>query len=106
MDMDRLYDQRESFLDNQAGQSMVEYILLLAVVTSLVSVVFGSDLFQGYFGDGGRLAEAFRGKIEYTYTHAINGKEFHRNINYESHDSYKKGGDTRFFTNLTAYPKR
>lgn len=104
MDLDRFYNKREALLGNESGQSMTEYILLLAVVISLVSVVFGSDLFQGYFGDGGKLAEAFRGKIEYTYTHAINGKEFHRTINYDSHDSYKKGGATRFFTATDAYP--
>ena len=101
MDMDRFYNQRKTLLDNQSGQSMVEYILLLAVVISIVSVVFNSDLFKGYFGDGGQLAQAFRGKIEYTYTHAINGKEFFRRPNYESHDSY----NGRFFAAQEVYPK-
>lgn len=101
MDMGRIHNQRQALLKDQSGQSMVEYILLLAVVISIVSVVFSSDTFRSYFGDGGKLAEAFRGKIEYTYTHGVNGKEFFKVPNYDNHDSY----NGRFFAAQEVYPK-
>ena len=102
MDLDWRRNKRQTILENNAGQSMVEYILLLAVVVALVSVVFNSDLVKGYFGDNGRLAEAFRGKIEYTYTHAVNGKKFFRVPNYDRHDSY----NDRFYSVVETYPRQ
>jgi hypothetical protein len=100
MVMGRFFAKKQILL-NQDGQSMVEYILLIAVVVSLVSILFRSDLFQGYFGDNGKLSEAFKGKLEYTYRHAVNGKAFFRTPNYSSHESYNR----RFFSAKDVYPK-
>ena len=100
MVMGRFFAKKRILL-NQDGQSMVEYILLIAVVVSLVSILFKSDLFQGYFGDNGKLSEAFKGKLEYTYRHAVNGKAFFRTPNYSSHESYRG----RFYAPRDVYPK-
>jgi Flp pilus assembly pilin Flp len=100
MAMDRVFFKKRILL-NESGQSMVEYILLIAVIVSLVSIFFKSPLFQGYFGNDGKLSQAFKGKLEYTYTHAVDGKEFYRTPNYNSHDSYRG----RFFSAKELYPK-
>ncbi|MEX0798900.1 MAG: hypothetical protein WD025_05620 [Bacteriovoracaceae bacterium] len=92
---------------NQKGQSTVEYVLLLAVVISLVSVVFKSDFWQSYFGENGKFDEVFRARIEYSYRHTLEGNEFYATPDYESrnHDSYYKNGSTRFFRSKEAYPQ-
>jgi len=99
MVMDRIFSKK-LFLLNERGQSTVEYILLIAVVVSLVSIFFKSPLFQGYFGDGGKIASTFKGKMEYTYRHGINGRKFFTQPNYSSHESY----NGRFFGAKETYP--
>lgn len=93
---------------DQRGQSMVEYILLLAVVISLAGVVFKTDFWQSYFGPDGKFDQVFRARIEYSYRHSLEGSEFYAPPNYGSknHDSYYKGGSTRFFRPTQAYPAR
>lgn len=100
MAMDRVFNQKLFILGNEKGQSTVEYILLIAVIVSLVSIFFKSQLFQGYFGDNGQIASAFKGKMEYTYRHGINGKKFFTQPNYSRHESY----NGRFFGAKETYP--
>lgn len=104
MDMGRFFFKKQ-FL-SQKGQSSVEYIMLMAIIISLVSVFFKSDLFQSYFGDDGTVARVFKGRLEYTYTHAISGTEFFNSPNFTRHDSYVGGQGTRFFGAKNVYPAR
>lgn len=75
----------------QKGQSLVEYILLTAIVSVLVSVVFKSQKFQEIFGENGRFSNTFRRQMEYSYRHALEGNREFRTPNYQSgdHDSYR-----------------
>lgn len=92
---------------DQRGQSMVEYILLLAVVISLAGVVFKSDFWLSYFGPEGKFDQVFRARMEYSYRHSLEGDAFYAPPNYQTknHDSYFYGGSTRFFIPTDPYPK-
>ncbi|MCO4753809.1 MAG: hypothetical protein KC478_04980 [Bacteriovoracaceae bacterium] len=91
---------------NHSGQTLVEYILLLAVVVSLTTFAFKSDYWQSYFGPDGKIDEVFRARLEYSYRHALGGKDFYSQPNYgdRNHDSYYDNGSTRFFRPREAYP--
>lgn len=90
------------FKINEKGQSTVEYILLFAVVISLVSFVFKSQAFNNLFGKEGKFADVYRRELEYTYRHGRYGRELFQTPNYKSgrHDSYNE----RFFGSRNAYP--
>jgi hypothetical protein len=92
---------------NQSGQSLVEYIMLLAVVFFLVSSVFNSSLFQDFFGPQGTFSRTFKGEVEFSYRHALRGVENYRPPNYQTdqHPSYVGPGGSRFFGAKEKYPK-
>jgi hypothetical protein len=94
--MENLYKLKEK------GQSTVEYILLFAVVISLVSFVFKSQVFLDLFGKNGKFADVYKRELEYSYTHGRYGRKSFQQPNYRSgkHDSY----NDRFFGSRNAYP--
>ncbi len=94
--MDTIYRLKER------GQSTVEYILLFAVVISLISFVFKSQAFTDLFGKNGKFADVYRRELEYSYRHGRYGRELFKAPNYKSgrHDSY----NGRFFGSKDAYP--
>jgi len=98
--------KRKFSILNEKGQSAVEYILLIAVSISLVFMVFNSDTFKDVFGDKGKFAKVFRSEIEYSYRHALGGRKLYSTPSYTSpsHDSYKRGSETRFFGAKDRYP--
>lgn len=87
---------------DERGQSTVEYILLFAVIISLITFVFQSDAYQALFGDNGKFTSVFKREIEYSYRHGLGGrKRFERpSYNTGRHDSY----NGRFFGARDAYP--
>ncbi|MBT4790631.1 MAG: class III signal peptide-containing protein [Halobacteriovoraceae bacterium] len=87
---------------NQKGQSAVEYILLIAVVVSIVTFVFKTEAFKGLFGDNGQFADVYKRELEYSFRHALGDRKPFRTPNYRSgqHDSY----NGRFFGSKDAYP--
>lgn len=92
---------------NDKGQTAVEYIMLIAVVITLVSFVFKSKIFKDYFGEEGQFAEVFRTQFEYTYRHGLNGRKAHQDFNYSNynHETFASpGGGSRFFGHNEAYP--
>lgn len=96
----------ENILNNQRGQSLVEYMLVILVSVSLAYSILKSDMVQDYFGENGTFVTNFKSELEYSYRHGIRGRA--KNIiNYNSpnHDSYRKNGDTRFFGPLQRYPQ-
>lgn len=55
------------------GQSTVEYILLLAVVASLITTVFRSDVLNNFIGKDGQFFRNYADYIGYTYRHGSVG---------------------------------
>lgn len=89
---------------DQKGQSAVEYILLITIVSFLISLVFKSDEFKNLFGKNGKFSDVFKRELEYSYRHGLGGRTPFTTPNYGSsiHDSY----NDRFFGPTDAYPEQ
>lgn len=89
-------------LDNR-GQSTVEYILLFAVVISIVTAVLRSQRFKEIFGDDGKFATVYKNEIEFTYRNTYLDRKPFSTPNYQSNnqDSYVN----RFFIPKNNYPQ-
>lgn len=102
----RLLSQR---LLSQRGQTMVEYILLLAVSVALVVTFYRSAAFQRYFGSEGRLGQQYKAEAEWGYRHAfIKGRTPESNqpkSTASEHSSYysQERGSSRFFSASDPY---
>jgi hypothetical protein len=64
-------------IKGQKGQTTVEYILLFAVVVSLVMTVYKSAAFRRLFGEQGEVGLKIKAQNEFSYRHAfhISGSE-------------------------------
>lgn len=91
---------------NNKGQTLVEYLLLMAVITSVMVAFFKLDIVQNTIGKDGDLMKAFIQQMRYSYRHALPGKSAPGGLNYNSinHDSYYKSGSSRFFAPNDTYP--
>lgn len=97
---------------NQAGQSTVEYIMLMALMATLVFGVLKSDPFQEIFGDNSRYFSGLASIIQFSYRHGYLGDSDERdgdNYNYSggtvNHQSYRLDDTTRFFVPTEPYPQ-
>ena len=96
------------------GQSTVEYILMMLVITSVMFAVVNSDRFKEFFGEDSNFFKAMKKYIEFTYQHGADGND-DGDYNYGDtsleHGVYingnpKKGAkSTRFFIPMAKYPK-
>lgn len=105
--------QISNILKTSAGQSVVEYILLLAVLSSLGVSLYNNKKFKDFVGGDKGFFLTLRKGIEYSYRY---GRPFTvdvdsedaLNFNYQSnkHDSYFNPNESksRFFSGTTAYP--
>jgi hypothetical protein len=97
-------------VNNQRGQTVVEYILLLAVAMSLIVTFYRSATFQRLFGEQGELGQLYKQEAEWGYRHAhINGRYVESNAPKTSareHSSYwnNESSETRFFGPKANYP--
>lgn len=102
-------------LKSQRGQTMVEYILLLAVVLSLVGTFYRSDLFKRLFGKNGLIGATVKSKSEFAYRHAFAIDRQNNSVptdvprtnrDISSHPSYATPGTStsRFFGARNSYP--
>jgi hypothetical protein len=97
-------------LKNEKGQSMLEYVLLLAVVATIGMTLFKSKVFTNFMGPNSVFFETLRNNYEYTYRYGSprTGLEDPTEGNaYSSrHESYYNGAlsETRFFTPVDTYP--
>ena len=101
------------FLKNNVGQTAVEYILLLAVISSLSYTFYNNKRFKNFLaGKDGMFAVMKKG-MSYSYRYGLEYKqdisiEDKENYNYVTnvHDTYfnSKDGKTRFFTGIVKYP--
>lgn len=101
-------------LISQSGQSIVEYILLLAVLSSLGYTVFNNKRFKDFLkGKDGMFATMKTG-MGYSYRYGLeynSSIEAEEKASYEyadnKHDTYLNPtlNESRFFTGTEAYPK-
>lgn len=98
-------------INDRRGQSTVEYILLLAVLTTLVTAFFRSDLFIDYLGKEGSIFRNYAEVISYNYRHGrprpVDGADMRNTHDYQGeHDTYKNlAGKSKFVIPLGVYPK-
>lgn len=93
--------------NNQSGQTMVEYLMLIAVVVSITVGVLRSEFFVNLLGANGTLGTSYKLRMENSYRYATKVNEA-VTIDYNSinHPSYYDGsGSTRFFSGLEPYEK-
>jgi hypothetical protein len=98
---------------NQTGQSLVEYILLLAVITSLGYTFYNNKRFKDFIrGNDGMFATMKKG-ISYSYRYGVEYNseiDIDEKMNYEyqtkNHDTYynAKKGESHFFVADKEYP--
>lgn len=94
-------DQRKFDLLNQAGQSTVEYILLMVVLMTMGLAFFKSNAFENFFGPNSGVFTAIARKMEFSYRYGHNGIEdtYGENYTSEGHEAYfnNEEGKSRFF---------
>lgn len=101
-------------LKSNSGQSLVEYVLLLAVISSLGYTFYNNKKFKAFMsGKDGMFATMKKG-MSYSYRY---GLEYTNDISYEEkmgfdyqsnkHDTYfnSKDNASRFFSGIEPYPK-
>lgn len=102
---------RRNQLD-QLGQSTVEYVLLLAVVVSLVFTVINSARFKDLLGEGGGFALRMKDEMEWNYRFASqyygDASAFNVNLGSRNHPGYynQRKGATHFIGPLRPYPQQ
>ena len=86
------------FLKNNKGQSVIEYVLLMAVVMALAFGVFNSQYFKDFFDSEGTFFSVLATRIQHTYRNALYVEE--NDLDYNSpHPSFYNsdtGGDPDF----------
>lgn len=96
------YRNKVSYLKNESGQSTVEYILLLAVVATVVFAIFKSEGFNKLFGENGQIVQRYKQQFEFSYRHGFFEMKEDKTPDYSSgdHESYQG----RFFSAKDPYP--
>lgn len=104
--------ERSLEIKKEAGQTVVEYILLLVVSVSLVMTFYKSATFQSLFGENGSVGVAMKEQTEWGYRHAyIRGvRPAPTSAPYptaSSHPSYynQSLSTSRFFGPFDPYPQ-
>tara|TARA_R110002049_G_scaffold49511_5_gene141613 strand:+ start:1948 stop:2244 length:297 start_codon:yes stop_codon:yes gene_type:complete len=94
-------------VSKERGQSTIEYILLLAVIMLMVSVVFRSPLFADLLGEDSSFFKILKDRMEYSYRYTHAGVEEDSGLENittpVNHDSYSKDSRSRFAGDLAAY---
>ena len=86
----------KKIVKGDSGQSMVEYILVLAVVGVLMSTVINSNLFKNFMSGDQGFFLAMRNYLESTYRYPYHSTTL--NSSYSGlHDGYSSGGQSRFW---------
>lgn len=101
-------------LRNHLGQTTVEYILLLAVITSLTYTFYNNKRFKNFLAGKEGMFAIMKNGMSYSYRYGLDYKqnvEFDEKMQFEytsnKHDTYynSKDNTSRFFAGAVAYPK-
>jgi hypothetical protein len=101
-------------LKNNKGQSAVEYILLLAVISSLGYAFYNNKKFKDLVKGKDGMFATMRNGMSYSYRYGLEFKsdtpfDEKRDYDYQTnkHDTYLNTGEnkSRFFTGNSPYPK-
>ena len=87
-------------LRNNRGQGVVEYILLLVVLSGLASLILKSDSFKQFLGSDSSFFGAVAQRLEFSYRYGHNGEDdsFGSGYGGGGHPLYQNAdGKTRFF---------
>lgn len=100
------------FLKNKKGQSIVEYILLLGVLSSIAFSVYNNKRFKDFVGGKQGFFVSLRKGMEYSYRY---GRQLDKTVDYDQAMNFQYGSNqhagyfnselnqTRFFTGTTPY---
>ncbi len=104
--------QNLDLLKNKKGQSIVEYILLLAVLSSIGYSFYNNAMFKEFIKGEAGLFKRIRQGMEYSYRY---GRQFNNSIDYDNamnfdyrtnqHDTYFNNQEnrSRFFGGTDPY---
>ncbi len=96
-------------LKSRAGQSTVEYVLLLVVVMVFVNTVIRSETFQSFFGENSSFFNTMATGIarSYRYADVVNEDEAIEESPSLDHPSFTQdgGSNSRFFVIASEYPE-
>lgn len=102
-------------LKNSIGQTAVEYILLLAVLSSLSYSFYNNKRIKSFFAGTDGFFAAMKKGISYSYRY---GMEYNKDVEFDEkmqfeyssnkHDTYfnSKDGVSHFFIGTEAYPRQ
>ena len=90
---------------NNSGQALVEYVLIIGVIMAIFVNILKSDQFKGVFGPEAEFFKRLRAKMAYEYRHGVSGEVDQTVESGIIHESYFKGGKTRFFIPEQPYEK-
>lgn len=99
-------------ISSKKGQSAVEYILLLGVISALGVTIINNKRFKDFIaGQDGLFAIMKKGMAySYCYGRENDSTDVDQKLNFDykskNHDTYynSTGGHTHFFTNKAKYP--
>lgn len=107
--------QVSDILKNHRGQSVVEYVLLLAVISAIGMTFLNNKNFKEFVSGEGGLFYGIRRSMAYSYRY---GRELNSEVNYDEamnfsygsnkHDTYfnTKENTSRFFGGIEPYGKK
>lgn len=84
----------------QTGQSTVEYLLLLVVVTALAFSIYNSARFKQFLGPDSEFFAIVQKKIEFSYRHGFDSQEEDTGTVANHYTYIKDGTESRFFTTV------
>ena len=83
---------------NNKGQSTVEYLLLLVVVTALAFSIYNSARFKNFLEPDSEFFAIVKNKIEFSYRHGYDSQQDETGDIAGHYTFVKNGGESRFFT--------
>jgi hypothetical protein len=102
-------------LRNNLGQSAVEYIMLLAVISSISYAFYNNKKFKDFISGKDGLFETLRKGMGYSYRYGLEYSsskvEYDKKMEYmydsKDHDTYynKEEGNSHFFSGSDPYPE-